>query len=450
MSLIAIPDIGDFAEVEVIEILVVQGDSVTAEQPLLTLESDKATMEIPAPFGGTVKAILCTPGDRVSEGDTVMDLAPAAEPDDRNRQGDASISNVDAAQKDNAKAENPSAREHPQKPPVEAHGDVPEDLPGQQAGGRSDDASGVQKISAGSLPHASPAVRKLARELGADLNQIRGSGRKGRILKDDIKAWIKDKLKTGGMAKAAAGFAIPAIPEVDFSQFGETEVVELSRMQKLSGPHLHRAWLNIPHVTHHDEADITDLEAFRQQLKAEAEAQNMRITLLAFMVKILAHALGQYPRFNASLSPSSEQLILKKYINIGVAVDTPDGLVVPVIKNADALSVMDISKALGDVSARARERKLLSDDLSGGSMSISSLGGIGGTAFTPLVNAPEVAILGVSRAKMSAVWNGEAFAPRLILPLALSYDHRVIDGAGAARFTAYLCKCLADVRRIIV
>ncbi len=307
------------------------------------------------------------------------------------------------------------------------------------------------KISDGSRPHASPGVRRFARELGADLTAIRGSGPKQRILKEDVTAWVKLQLSASskvGDSRVSGGTGIPPIPEIDFSQFGTIEKIKLSRIKKLSGPHLQRAWLNIPHVTHHDEADITELEEFRKSLKAEAEKDGVRITLLSFVMKALVGAMKKYPNVNASLAADGEQLILKKYFNIGIAVDTPNGLVVPVVKDVDRKSIFDLARDMADISARSRDGKLKPDDLKGGCISISSLGGIGGTAFTPIVNAPEVAILGVSRSKMMPVWNGESFEPRLILPLDLSYDHRVIDGAEAARFVAYLTQSFGDVRRL--
>ncbi|MGR3914092.1 MAG: 2-oxo acid dehydrogenase subunit E2, partial [Gammaproteobacteria bacterium] len=298
----------------------------------------------------------------------------------------------------------------------------------------------------GDAPHASPAVRRFARELGADLARMRGRGPKGRILKSDVRAWVKQQLSAAPAPAAASG--IPPIPAIDFSQFGTIETVPLSRIKKLSGPHLQRAWLNAPHVTHHDDADITELEAFRQSLKAEAEKEGVRVTLLGFAIKALAQALKKFPAFNASLHPDGENLIVKKYYNIGIAVDTPSGLVVPVIRNVERKTIFELAREMADLSARARNNKLKIADLQGGCISISSLGGIGGAAFTPIVNAPEAAILGITRARMAPVWDGAAFQPRLLLPLDLSYDHRVIDGAEAARFVAYLLEVFGDVRRL--
>ena len=297
------------------------------------------------------------------------------------------------------------------------------------------------------LPHASPGIRRFARELGAQLSEIHGSGAKGRILKADVKAWVKQRLSAPAQ-NVAAGGGIPPPPEIDFSKFGAVETMPLSRIKKLSGPHLRRSWLNIPHVTHHDEADITELENFRQSLKVEAEKEGIRITLLGFVIKILARGLKKFPTFNASLHADGASLVIKKYYNIGIAVDTPQGLVVPVIREVDRKTIFDLAREMGELSLRAREGKLKIEDLQGGCMSISSLGGIGGNAFTPIVNAPEVAILGITRARMTPVWDGAAFQPRLMLPLDLSYDHRVIDGAEAARFAAFLIQSFGDVRRL--
>jgi len=299
-------------------------------------------------------------------------------------------------------------------------------------------------------PHASPGVRRFARELGAPLSEIHGSGSKGRIVEDDVKSWVRESLDGDGATGPGTATGIPPVPEVDFSQFGEVEVRKLSRIAKLSGPHLQRAWLNIPHVTHHENADITDLEAFRQSLKTEAEAAGVRVTVLGFAIKVLARALAEFPAFNASLHADGAHLIVKKYCNIGIAVDTPHGLVVPVIKGADNKRLFELAAEMAELSARARAGKLRPDEMRGGSMTISSLGGIGGAAFTPIVNAPEVAILGITRARMTPVWDGEKFQPRLLLPLDLSYDHRVIDGAEAARFAAYLARAFADVRRLFL
>ncbi len=437
---IVVPDIGDFDAVEVIEMLVGEGQQVAAEDPLITLESDKATMDIPAPQDGTIDKLLVAVGQMVSQGTPIALLKAVAEAGD----GGASA----AAEPAKAKTEPPpptaqpdAEAEKPQsadpQPAATASGHrPPPTLPPPVAHADGDAA----------LPHASPAIRRFARELGAPLAQIPGSGNKGRILKADVKAWVKQRLSAP--APHAGGGGIPPIPEIDFAQFGAVENVPLSRIAKLSGPHLRRAWLNIPHVTHHDQADITELESFRQSLKVEAEKEGIRITLLGFVIKILARALKKFPSFNASLHPDGEQLIVKKYYNIGIAVDTPQGLVVPVIKEADRKTIFELAREMGELSERARAGRLKADDLQGGCISISSLGGIGGTAFTPIVNAPEVAILGITRASMTPVWDGKEFRPRLMLPLDLSYDHRVIDGAEAARFVAFLRESFGDVRRL--
>jgi len=448
---VKIPDIGDFDEVEVIEVLVAEGDSVSAEDPLLTLESDKATMEIPAPAAGTVSEIKIAVGDKVSEGTLVMMLeGDAAGADKEPKKSEES--NKEKAEGDDKQQEKEKEKPDESK---NAGSDAADDAPKKDSdsGGSSGDLVSrpppAQK-SGSALPHASPAVRRFARELGADLTQVNGSGPKGRIVKEDVQKWVKLQLEGGAKSESKGGTGIPEIPAVDFSKFGEIETVSMSRIKKLSGPHLQRAWLNIPHVTHHDEADITELEEFRQSIKEEAAKDGIRITLLGFVMKILVGGLKKFPSFNASLHPNGENLILKKYYNIGVAVDTPNGLVVPVIKGVDRKSISELAEEMGTLSAKARDGKLAPGDMQGGCISISSLGGIGGVGFTPIVNAPEVAILGLCRSKMAPVWDPETetFEPRLILPLSLSYDHRVIDGAEAARFSAYLTRSLADVRRL--
>ncbi len=413
---VSIPDIGDFESVEIIELLVSEGSVVEAEEPLLTLESDKATMEIPCPADGVVTALHCAIGDRVSQGALILELdtgKPVAEIESK------SAVRPEPVEPDSSRAPGPAST-----PPA------PE-----------------RRESTDSVPHASPGIRRFARELGANLHQIPGSGPKGRILKDDVKAWIKQQLDSRTTDPGVVA-GIPPVPEVDFTQFGETELLPLSRIRKLSGPHLTRAWLNIPHVTHHDEADITDLEAFRKSLKKEAEDAGLRITILSFVMKVLVATLKKYPVFNASLTPDGASLILKKYYNIGIAVDTPNGLVVPVIRDVNRKSILDLAHELSDVSERAREGTLRTEDIKGGCISISSLGGIGGTGFTPIINAPEVAILGLSKARLSPVWDGTQFSPRLMMPIDLSYDHRAIDGAQAARFCAALAHAFGDVRRL--
>jgi pyruvate dehydrogenase E2 component (dihydrolipoamide acetyltransferase) len=416
---VPVPDIGDFKDVEVIEVLVKPGDTVTKEQSLITLESDKATMEIPSPDAGVVKEMRLKVGDKVSQGSPILVLAGSA--------GQA------------APAE-PKAASSPTKPSPPPRPVARE--PQEEAGGK---------------PHASPSVRKFARELGVDLSQVQGGGPKGRVLHADVQAFVKTALSSGAPAPAAARgaggalpFDLPTWPEVDFAKFGPVEAKPLSRIQKLSGPYLHRNWVSIPHVTQFDEADITDLEAFRKAQTTETEKKGFKLTMLAFLMKASVTALRQFPVFNASLERSGENIIVKKYYHIGVAVDTPGGLVVPVVRDVDRKGVFDLAHELADLSKLARDGRLKPGDMQGGTFSISSLGGIGGTAFTPIINAPEVAILGVSRSAMRPVWNGREFAPRLMLPLSLSYDHRVVDGATAARFSGFLVSVLSDIRKLIL
>ena len=437
---IRVPDIGDFDAVDVIEVLIKAGDSVENGQSVIVLESDKASMEVPAEAAGTVASVAIKVGDKVKQGDLIATLsgaaaAPAAAP--------APV------------AEAPKAAPAPQAAPVTAPAPVAAAAP--SANPQIDEAGFA-------TAHASPSIRRIAREMGLDLGKVQGSGRLGRILESDIRAFVKTLLTSGGVAAAAAGGksgavsgsapqgmgGIPPIPAVDFSQFGEIEEQPLSRINVLTGAAMTRCWLNIPHVTQHDYADITELEAFRVSLKAEAEKRGVRVTMLAFLMKALTSALKELPRFNSSLSPDGKALILKKYYNIGIAVDTPNGLVVPVIRDVDQKGIYDLSADLAAISKKAREGKLSPKDMSGASMTISSLGGIGGTFFTPIVNAPEVAILGVSRSAMQPVWNGKDFAPRLMLPMSLSYDHRVIDGALGARMTSLLAQILGDMKRTLL
>lgn len=437
---VPLPDIGNFKDLPVIEVLVAAGDRVEAEQSLITLESDKATMEIPAPFAGVVKKVLVKTDDTVNVGDIIVEMdaddaaSPAPEP--------AKTAPAAAS----APAPEPAA-----PAPVEAAPEVaPAPIPATAPANVENATYPINSPTPGAVFHASPSVRAFARTLGVDLAKVSGTGAKGRIQKDDVTAFVKHTLTQSTSPAATAGGSIPPLPNIDFSQFGEIETVPLSRIQKRSGKHLSTCWLNIPHVTQFDETDITDLEAFRQSLKARAEKAGVKLTPLVFILKAVARALADYPKFNASLDASGENLILKKYIHIGVAVDTPNGLVVPVIRNVDRKGLFELSAELAEVSARARDGKLSPEDMSGGCFSISSLGGIGGTQFTPIVNGPEVAILGVSRSKMSPVWNGETFEPRLMLPLALSYDHRVIDGAQGARFITALSAVLSDLRELIL
>ena len=438
---VVIPEIGDFDDVDVIEVLVAPGDTVEAEQSLVTLESDKATMEIPAPFAGVVKELHVAVGDKVAEGTRIVTLevadeAAAAEPEAR-----------------------PSTAEQPATAPV-AERDA-----GSDAG--NDTETDVERAAPAALlsgapplprapepgvakAHASPGVRQLARELGVDLSRVQGSGAKQHILKEDVQAYVKAALATGQQPAAPSGFAVPEMPEIDFSRWGEIELQPLSKLRRVAARNLHRAWLTVPHVTQFDEADVTELEEFRRGKQQEAQQRGVKLTPLGFLLKASAVVLQDFPNFNSSLDRSGEALIVKKYIHIGIAVDTEMGLVVPVIRDVDKKGLYELAEELALVSQKARDRKLGPEDLAGGTFSISSLGGIGGTAFTPIVNAPEVAILGVARSRTMPVWIDGAFQPRQMLPLCLSYDHRVVDGADAVRFTSRLKSVLADIRNLIL
>ncbi|HDS1203924.1 TPA: dihydrolipoyllysine-residue acetyltransferase [Shewanella algae] len=430
---IAVPDIGDAADVDVIEVLVAVGDEISADQGLITLETDKATMEVPAPFGGKLVSLTVKVGDKVSQGSVIATVET---------QG-AAVASVAAPAEAPAQAEvaapAPAAAPAAQsRPPVPHH-----------------PSAGAQP-NTGAV-HASPAVRRLAREFGVDLTQVKGTGRKGRILKEDVQAYVKYELsrpKATAATSVGGGSGLQVIdaPKVDFSKFGEVEEVPLTRIQKISGPNLHRNWVTIPHVTQFDEADITEMEAFRKQQNELAAKQklNVKITPLVFMMKAVAKTLQQFPVFNSSLSPDGESLIRKKYFHIGVAVDTPNGLVVPVVRDVDKKGIIELSRELTEISIKARDGKLKAADMQGSCFTISSLGGIGGTAFTPIVNYPDVAILGVSKSEIKPKWNGKEFEPRLMLPLSLSYDHRVIDGALAARFSVTLSGILSDIRTMIL
>ncbi len=452
-----VPDIGGFEAVEVIEVLVAPGDRVEPEQSLITLESDKASMEVPAEAGGEIRAVHVAVGDMVSEGSVIATVDTAADTAAGSAEAAAP---AEAPAAEGAAAEETVGASASEKPAGGSAPAAPAPAPAGSSTGPAAASGGQPPIDRDGhrAAHASPSVRRYARELGVDLGRVSGSGRKGRIRREDVEAYVKRVMQgqeappagAAAGAPAAEGAGIPPIPEQDFSRFGEVERVPLTRIQRLSGPHLHRSWLNVPHVTQFDEADITEMEAFRQSLKKEAEARGVKLTPLAFLVKAAAAALAEYPRFNASLSADGQELIIKHYCHIGVAVDTPEGLVVPVLRDADQKGVLQIAEDLGALSAKARDGKLSPADMQGGCFSISSLGGIGGTAFTPIVNAPEVAILGVSRSQTRPVWDGQAFAPRLMLPLSLSYDHRVVDGAMAARFTTYLSQVLGDLRRLVL
>jgi len=433
---VKVPDIGDFDSVEIIEVLVSVGDQIAEEDSLITVESDKASMEIPSSHAGTVKEVKVNVGDSIAEGGVVVLL-----------EASANASEAASAPAPAAEAVKPAV---PAEEKQLATAPAPAPVPAAAVEKPSPTAN-IDPVSFKNA-HASPAVRKFARELGVDLSKVGGSGRNARIIKQDVQNFVKQVMSSGGASVNGGGAAlgVEPMPEIDFSQWGEVEVKPLSKINKLTGKFLHRNWVTIPHVTQFDEADITSLEVFRKQSNKEYEKEGVKFTMLSFIMKAVAAGLKKYPRFNSSLEPSGENLILKNYFNIGVAVDTPDGLVVPVIRDVDKKSLVDISKELREISVKAREKKLKPSDMQGGCMSISSLGGIGGTKFTPIVNAPEVAILGVSKAEMKPVWNGSEFEPKLMCPLSLSYDHRVIDGADGARFITYVSHLLADARRLLL
>ncbi|MCU7922065.1 MAG: dihydrolipoyllysine-residue acetyltransferase [Candidatus Thiodiazotropha sp. (ex Dulcina madagascariensis)] len=441
---VLLPDIGDFESVEVIEILVSEGDEVSIEESLLTLESDKATMEIPSPQAGVVKRLLIKAGDHVSEGDKILTLE-AAVGDPRKQQQPAAGPAPAAEELETVQAPAPSATEEA------ARESAPARRPGDKEISAPPVPDAIPAISGSATPHASPGVRRFARELGVDLSLVKGSGSKQRVLKEDVHAFVKQSLRRGEARRTSGSpFEIPLGPEVDYRRFGEIETTPLNRIKKISGAHLHRSWLTVPHVTQFDEADITELERFRKSQKETALKQDIRLTFMPFLMKAVAVALKEMPIFNAALSADAESLIYRNYVHIGVAVDTANGLVVPVIRDVNEKGIFDLARELMTLSAKARDGKLALGDLQGGCFSISSLGGIGGTAFTPIVNAPEVAILGVSRSNMQPVWDGEGFQPRLMLPLSLSYDHRVIDGADGVRFTSFLASLLGDIRRLLL
>jgi pyruvate dehydrogenase E2 component (dihydrolipoamide acetyltransferase) len=428
---VKVPDIGDFKNIPVIEVLVKPGDNVSKEAPLVTLESDKATMEVPAPTAGVVKELRVKVGDKVSEGSLVLMLEAA---------GDAVPVARPAAEKP-APAPVPRPAVAP-PPPVPA---TPLSPPLAKGG-----MEGVLNDAAFALAHASPSVRRFARELGVDLARVKGSGPKDRVLKEDVQGYVKGELARPRGADGGLALNLPPLPQVDFAKFGPVTTQPLARIKKLSGAHLHRNWVTIPHITQHDEADITELEEFRKVQVEEAKRQGIRFTILCFLLKAVVVALKQHPEFNASLAADGESLVLKQYFHIGVAVDTPNGLVVPVVRDVDKKGLMELAKELGEVSARMRAGKIAPADLQGGCFSISSLGGLGGSHFTPIINAPEVAILGVGKSVTRPMWNGSAFVPRMMLPLSVSYDHRVIDGAQGARFIAFLSGVLSDIRRLVL
>lgn len=440
---VIVPDIGNFDSVDVIEILVKVGDEVAKEDSLMTVESDKASMDIPSPFAGIVKEIKMKVGDKAAQGGLILTMevsdvaAPVAESKPVEAAKPAAVTAAPVA----------IATPEPTRPAPEP--------PKQIAPVNKPDPVGASHLaSSGKLSHASPSVRKFARELGVNLSLVAGSGSKNRILSTDVQAYVKGELAKPRSENMGTGSGLTtlAMPVIDFSQFGEISHKSLSRIKKLSGANLHRNWVTAPHVTQFDEADITDLEDFRKSMQADAEKRGVKLTMLAFLIKASVNALKAYPNFNASLSPDGDSLILKNYFNVGFACDTPDGLVVPVVRDVHQKDVLDIARDLGELSSKARERKLKIEEMQGGCFTISSLGGIGGTMFTPIINCPEVAILGVSRSSMQPVYDPKTknFEPRLILPMSLSYDHRVIDGADGARFTSHMRMMLSDVRRLLL
>lgn len=430
---VLVPDIGDFKDIPVIEVLVKPGDRVKEEDSLITLETDKATMEVPAPFDGVIKDLRVSVGDGVSEGTVILSIEEILTEEDSSKDEAATV--VESAPE-------------PETPPM-----IKQETPATPATPAAPAIPPTKGEANASSAHASPGVRRFARELGVDINLVSGTGPKDRILKEDIQTFVKNSIQSSGSGAATGsglGFSLPAWPVIDFEKFGSIEKKTLSRIKKISGAALHRNWVTIPHITQHDEVDITELEAFRKSLAKDAEKSGVKVTPLALIMKATVAALKQFPEFNSSLTPEGDALFIKQYFHIGVAVDTPGGLVVPVIRDVDKKGILQIAEELGKVSIKARDGKLAPADMSGGTFSISSLGGIGGSHFTPIVNAPEVAILGVARSAMKPIWNGSEFTPRLILPLSLSYDHRVIDGAEGARFITYLNQVLSDIRKILL
>jgi pyruvate dehydrogenase E2 component (dihydrolipoamide acetyltransferase) len=439
---VKVPDIGDFKNIPVIDVLVKPGDRVSKEAPLVTLESDKATMDVPAPAAGVVKELKLRVGDKVSEGTLVLTLEPPQSPP----LGKGGMEEGVGAAPKPAAPKPAAARPHPPAPSPAAPAAAAPPSPPLPKGGTE---GGVDETGF-SRAHASPSVRRFARELGVDLARVKGGGPKERVLREDIQNYVKSELARPRAAEGGIGFGLPPLPQVDFAKFGPVTTQPLPRIKKLSGAYLHRNWVAIPHVTQNDEADITELEEFRKVQVEEAKKQGIRFTILCFLLKAVVVALRQHPEFNASLSHDGESLVLKQYFHIGVAVDTPNGLVVPVIRDVDKKGLMELAKELGEVSARMRAGKIAPADLQGGCFSISSLGGLGGGHFTPIINAPEVAILGVGKSVTRPVWNGKAFEPRMMLPLSVSYDHRVIDGAQGARFISFLSGVLSDIRRLVL
>ena len=461
-TVVVVPDIGDIDDIPIIEILVSTGEAVEIDQPLITLESDKATMDVPAPQAGVVGAIKVAIGDSVSRGATLLELETETTADEP----------APAA----ANRQTTSLATGPVASPVQqAHDDAEETVTAPATATQTSNAvdrapvsnpNAIQRRESPTLEmqppdpastgsrtlHASPAIRRFARTLGVELPDVSATGYKGRVLRTDVERQVKEVMLRSKTAQSVSsnGAGISPIPAIDFSKFGPVQTQALSRIKRISGPFLQRAWLNVPHVTYEDETDITELEAFRQSLKGDPSTRDTRVTLIPFVIKALSAALHEFPVFNSSLSPDGQELILKQYFHIGVAVDTPNGLVVPVLRNVERKGILAIAEELAEISSRAREGKLKAHEMQGGCMSISSLGGIGGTRFTPLVNAPEVAILGIPRSKMTPVWSGAEFVPRLMLPLCLSFDHRVVDGAESARFMSFLCRQLSDIRKLLL
>ncbi len=444
---VLVPDIGNFDSVDVIEVLIKAGDTIAKDDSLVTVESDKASMDIPAPFAGVVKEVKLKVGDKIAQGHLILTLEADSISENKPAAAEAKTAPAQApasAPKEAITAAIPEPSRPAPEPPKQvqpAHQPLP--------------VGESVVMNAGKTTHASPSVRKFARELGVNLAFVKGSAAKNRITQADVQAFVKGELakpRTENMGAGVSGFATLPMPVIDFSQFGSVETKALSRIKKLSGANLHRNWVTAPHVTQFDQADITDLEDFRKSMQADAEKRGVKLTMLAFLIKASVNALKAYPNFNSSLSPDGDSLILKNYFNIGFACDTPDGLVVPVVKDVQQKDVLDIARDLGELSTKARERKLKVEEMQGGCFTISSLGGIGGTMFTPIINCPEVAILGVSRSSMQPVYNEKTktFEPRLILPMSLSYDHRVVDGADGARFTSHMRMMLSDVRRLLL
>jgi pyruvate dehydrogenase E2 component (dihydrolipoamide acetyltransferase) len=433
---ITVPDLGDFKDVEVIDVLVKAGDKIEVDTPLITLETEKATMDVPSTAAGVVKSVAMKKGDRVSKGSVIVQVEGGEAKGEAKKAPAATASSPTPAPTEASKSK-PAEPQAPAAPPAQ---------PAPTANRERQPAPIAINEAGFASAHASPSVRKFARELGVDLGAVKGTGLKGRITPDDVKAWVKQTLKAGPVA---AGGALPKVPEVDFAKFGPVEVKPLGRIQKISGPRLQASWVNVPHVWQMDEADITDLEEMRNKLKGDASKAGVKLTPLAFILRACVKALREFPMANSSLDPSGQNLVMKKYIHLGFAADTPNGLVVPVIRDADKKDIYELARDLAALSEKARAGKLTALEMQGASFTVSSLGGIGGTSFTPIINAPEVAILGVARSSMRPVYKDGQFVPRLILPFTLAYDHRVIDGAAGVRFTTFLAERLADVKSLL-